>query len=122
MVDRSFAERLQFEGARSLLSRLSPFTKRVLPERTRLVDGLALEPQLQLMLALRPFTGGKPWHTVSVKRARAQMSQEVRLSRGPKLAVGPVRTFEIPGPTGPLRVRHYAPTELGVRPLLVFFH
>lgn len=122
MVDRSFVERLGFEGARSLLSRLSPYTQRVLPERTRLVDGLALSPEIQLMLAMRPFTGGKAWHAVSIHFARAQMRSEARLSAGPKLQVGPVRTFEIPGASGPMRVRHYIPNELGQRPLLVFFH
>ena len=122
MAERSFAERLQFEGARSLLSRLSPYSKRVLPERTRLVDGLALSPEVQLMLAMRPFTGGKPWHAVSIQFARKQMQAESRLSSGEKIQVGPVRTFEIQGATGPMRVRHYVPNEPGKRPLLVFFH
>ncbi|MFT3924924.1 MAG: alpha/beta hydrolase [Myxococcales bacterium] len=122
MAERTLAERLQFEGARGLLSRLSPYSQRVLPAHTRLVDGLALSPDLQLMLALRPVTGGKAWHEVSVKHARAMMRRESRLSAGPKLQVGPVRTFEIPGAAGPMRVRHYVSSELGVRPLLVFFH
>ena len=122
MAERSFAERLQFEAARKLLSGLSAYSVRLLPERTRLVDGLALHPEVQLMLAMRPLTGGRQWHQVSVKFARAQMRAEARLSAGPKLSVGPVRTFEIPGPTGPLRVRHYGAGEPGVRPLLVFFH
>jgi acetyl esterase len=122
MANRSLAERLQFGGARALLSRLSPYSVRLLPERTRLVDGLALSPEIQLMLAMRPLTGGRPWHKVSVKFARAQMRAESRLSAGPKLQVGPVRTFEIPGATAPMRVRHYVPNETGVRPLLEFFH
>ena len=85
MAERSLAERLQLGAARKLLSGLSAYSVRVLHERTRLVDGLVLRPEIQLMLAMRPLTGGRQWNQVSVKFARAQMRAEARLSAGPKL-------------------------------------
>lgn len=122
MSERSKSDRIQSRVIRAILKNFGGYAPRLLPEHTRLVDGLTLAPELQLMLKLRELQGGRSWSELSIPHARAQMAQECRISGGDKLAVGPVRTFEIPGPTGPMRVRHYMPTELGKRPLMVFFH
>ncbi len=122
MSERSLSVRMQQRIARKLLDTLSPLAPKLLSEQGRSRDGLTLSPDLQMMLKLRELQGGKSWSDLSVATARKQMREECRISAGPKLPVGPVRTFEIPGPTGNLRVRHYVSTELGKRPLLVFFH
>lgn len=123
MRNLSLAERLQFDGARTLLGALSPYASKLFPQRAKPVDGLTLHPEAQLMLALRELRGARPWSQLSVARARAQVVSEARLSAGPAVPVGPVRDLEIPGPTGPLKVRHYMPPEpVANPPLLVFFH
>ncbi len=113
---------MQHRVIRKVLKSFAPYAPNVLPEHTRRIDGLTLCPEIQLMLKLRELQGGKPWSQLPIKQARRQMREECQVSAGPKLPVGPVRTFEIAGPAGPMRVRHYMPIEQGVRPLLVFFH
>jgi acetyl esterase len=123
MPSLKFAERLQAGVASSLMrSRLVGLTPKLMPKRATNVDGLTLHPELQLMLALREALGTRSWHEQSVARARAQIEAESRTAAGEPVRVGPVRNFQIPGPTGPIRVRHYAAPLSGSRPLVVFYH
>jgi acetyl esterase len=83
-----------------------------------------LHPEVQLLLFLRKqrvgterAAGGTP------QEARERMRRETLLDSRGGVAVPATREFFIPGPGGPLRVRHYVPDPaLGPHPLLVYFH
>jgi acetyl esterase len=86
------------------------------------VDGQCLDPQLQLLRALRRrrVVHGLVEPTVAIGRARFRA--ETAFFRGPVTAVAAVRDLEAPGPGGPLRMRHYAPHATSPRPLTVYLH
>lgn len=86
------------------------------------VDGQTLDPHVQLVRALRRRRGRPGLCEPDPERARAIFHRESVLFRGPVTPVGRVRDFDIPGPGGPLRVRHYAPDAREPRPLTVYLH
>jgi acetyl esterase len=87
------------------------------------VEGQTLHPELQLLLHMRERRGVTPHAQLSPARARAYVRAESRAVAGRPTPVGAVRELEVPGATGPLRARHYAPGETGgPHPLLVFLH
>ena len=85
------------------------------------IDGNTLDATLQLMLAAqrRTRTGGLS-AVDGPEAARALMSSSHAVMAG-RIAV-PTTDITIPGPAGPLRVRHYRPQVQVAAPLLVFFH
>ncbi|MBS2032178.1 MAG: alpha/beta hydrolase [Deltaproteobacteria bacterium] len=82
------------------------------------IDGQELEPDLQLVLAVRKLLGSPALSAQSPPEARGRYARDMRLHRGPPIDVGPVRELVVEG----LRARHYAPLEPGLRPLLLYFH
>ncbi|MCL2779368.1 MAG: alpha/beta hydrolase [Polyangiaceae bacterium] len=119
----SILERLERAGAQSVL-RLPETAKILLSGRPRVVvDGLVLDPDMQLLLALRSLvrsdslSGG-----LAPAAARAQLHREALVHRGNPTRVGHVHERLVDGAAGPLEARHYVPDEQGQRPLLVFFH
>lgn len=89
------------------------------------IDGQVLDPQLQLIRAIRRRQSPYGYCEPDVARARKRLLQEAIAFRGPVTQVGPVRDFTIPGEGAPLRVRHYAPqgaSNGAPRPLLVYLH
>jgi acetyl esterase len=88
------------------------------------IDGLRLEPEAQLLLALRDKLGAPRWdESMSVKRGREVTRAEALVAAGVRpVPVGGVRDLQVAGAEGPLPARHYAPAEPGPRPLLVYFH
>ena len=101
---------------------LSAETKRRLLKPVR-VDGLTLDPEIQLLLFLRKLRGGGTLRAETPKIARARMRREILGIPGETIALGAVRDFTIPGPNGPMPVRHYAPDARGdSHPLIVYFH
>jgi acetyl esterase len=85
-------------------------------------DGLTLDPHVQLVRALRRRRNRGGLCEPTPEQARARFRRESVLFRGPVTPVARVRDFEIPGPAGPLRVRHYAPDAPEPRPLTVYLH
>ncbi|AKJ26901.1 alpha/beta hydrolase [Caldimonas brevitalea] len=89
------------------------------------VDGQALNPQVQLMLKLRTLGGKKPWSELSVDKARRQFEGE-----GNMLAPRPSQPvsssdLQLDTATGPMRVRRYRPATLSgsaPAPTLVYYH
>jgi acetyl esterase len=73
------------------------------------VDGLTLDPGLQLVRALRrrhPLPGlVEP----TIEAGRRRYRREMRALSGPPVPVGAVRDLTVAGAAGPLRARHYAP-------------
>jgi acetyl esterase len=91
------------------------------------IDGHALAPELQLLLAANEKRGQMALSTPA--ELRKQQSDGARLIYGRPTRVGAVRDLAIDGAAGKLRARHYAPgrSHDGTRgvvgaPLLVFFH
>jgi acetyl esterase len=106
-----------------LLVRLPPAVQvRLSGEPPVTADGLTLDPHAQLIRALRRRRN--PYHLCEpdLQRGRARYHREGVLFRGTVTPVGSVRDFTLPGPSGPLRVRHYAPAAGGPQPLTVYLH
>jgi acetyl esterase len=105
-----------------LLPRLPDTVKRLLCGRPVTIDGNTLDVTLQFMLAAQRSAGVDGLVASSdVAVARSQLRKLASMIDA-KIAVD-VRDASIPGPAGPLAVRHYAPIEgVGSAPLLVFFH
>ena len=118
----SLADRLERAIAR-LLVRLPPRMQvRLSGEPPVIVDGQTLDPHVQLVRALRRRRGRGGMCEPTPEKARAIFHRESVLFRGPVTPVGRVRDFDIPGPGGALRVRHYAPYAGEPRPLTVYLH
>ncbi len=119
---RSALLRAELAVARALFRLPAPVQFALSGRRPVVVDGQALLPETQLLLRLRALRGGKGLKRETPELARAAMRRETAAYPCAPVALRSVRDFEIPGAAGPLRVRHYAPDELGDVPLLVFFH
>jgi acetyl esterase len=119
----AFADHLQFLAVTRLAR---------LPDRARVwlsgkppivVDGQTLDPQLQLLAALRAKRNRRPLAELTPEQGRARLRREILAFRGPLTPVGAAREVEIQGASGPLRARHYAPPDAPKdAPLLVYFH
>jgi acetyl esterase len=86
------------------------------------IDGLQYDPAAQLLRAFRRRRIRFGLVEPSVAIGRKRFRRETQVFRGPVTEVGGVRDFEIRGPAGPLRVRHYAPLTSERAPLTVFLH
>jgi acetyl esterase len=87
------------------------------------MDGQTLDPHVQLVLAMRKKRGVRGLVEPTPAEGRARFRHECLVFGSPKTKVGAVRDFEIPGPAGPLRVRHYSPADTdGPHPLTVYLH
>jgi len=86
------------------------------------IDGQTLDPHVQWVLSMRKRRGHKGLVEPTPQIGRARFRRECRMFGRPVTRVGAVRDFEIPGPAGPLRVRHYAPEADGPQPLTVYLH
>ncbi|HKU39765.1 MAG TPA: alpha/beta hydrolase [Polyangiales bacterium] len=88
------------------------------------LDGVALDPNMQLMLALtREHGKQRSLSAESVAKARSLVRANALRFAGRAPCVGEVRELEFDGPAGVLRARHYVPAGNGApQPLVVFFH
>jgi acetyl esterase len=116
-------QRLESRLARGV-SLLSPRFQVLLSGRRPVqVDGLTLEPELQLILAALGRYGRPPYHAQTLASARAQMRRGAIVGGGPPPPVGSVRSLPVAGAVGTLAARHYCPDEPGgPHPLIVFYH
>ena len=74
-----------------------------------IVDGQQLDPQLQLLRAIRRRHGIPGLVEPTVAAGRARYRRETVVFRGPMTKVAAVRELAIEGRGGLLRVRHYVP-------------
>lgn len=87
------------------------------------IDGLTLDPQMQLLIALRDRVQGGSMAAASIAEARAKFTADLIDASGPPLVGVHSRDIEIPGPAGAIRARHYRSDERGGQPpLLVYAH
>ena len=86
------------------------------------IDGDVLD--LDVHLTLRNAERLRPDRSGDHLQRRAETRRSSRLAGGRPVEVGAVREMTIPGPTGPLRARHYLPAGdvPGTKPLIVFVH
>ena len=120
---RPMRERFEFRAARAL-SALPPRAQLRLSGKPHVhVDGLRLDPEIQLSLAMLERQGAEGLDKLSVPEARKVVQSSARLYGGPPIEVASVRDIQIDGAAGPLRARHYVPDEPGgPHPLLVYYH
>ncbi len=117
-------ERIEYRAARAI-SYLPPKWKIRLSGKPQVrLDGLELDPEIQLTLALLEKRGDPELETLPPVQGRAQTRRQAEVFAGIEIEVGSVRDITVPGPAGPLPARHYAPAEAapGPHPLLVFLH
>ncbi|NUQ20439.1 MAG: alpha/beta hydrolase [Gemmatimonadaceae bacterium] len=121
---RALGERLQLGVVRGL-ARLPEKVQVLLSgQRTVIIDGQRLDPQLQLVRSLRQWRGLVPLAMpgVDIAAARRRFRREATAFAGPKTPVRATRDFAIAGLAGSLAVRHYAPAAADPQPVLVFLH
>jgi acetyl esterase len=85
------------------------------------VDGLELEPDMQLLLALQKLRGERRLDTMTPAAARVELKRGAESFAGTLLPVARVESITLPGPAGPLAGRVYVP-EGDVRGLVVYYH
>jgi acetyl esterase len=104
-----------------LIPRLPAPLLRLLSGRPIERDGLRLDPQMQVALRLERLAGA--WRPVPVAKARARRRRDARIFGGPRIELERVEEVELPGPSGRIRSRLFAPPDGGTAmPLLVYFH
>ncbi|HEU4556847.1 MAG TPA: alpha/beta hydrolase [Longimicrobium sp.] len=116
------AEQLQRIIARALSGLPGPLLVRLSGRPPVVIDGQTLDPHVQLVLAMRKKRGVPGLVEPNPQVGRARFRRECLAMGRPSTEVGNVRDLEIPGPAGPLRVRHYAPDAQGPQPLTVYLH
>jgi acetyl esterase/lipase len=116
-------ERLEYRVARAM-SALPPKTQVKLSRKPAVkVDGLTLDPEVQLSLAMMERQGLVALETLPVDQVREITRAQALLYGGPGVEVGSVRDLTIDGAEGPLRARHYTPSDAGgPHPLLIYYH
>ena len=121
---RALGDRVQLVMVRGLARLPEPLQVLLSGTRAVVVEGLRLDPQLQLVRSLRQWKGLIRMTTpgLDIPRARRRFTREAVAFAGPRTPVRATRDFTIPGPAGPLSVRHYAPAAADSQPLLVFLH
>ncbi|HEV3050870.1 MAG TPA: alpha/beta hydrolase [Longimicrobium sp.] len=116
------SERIQSLAARLLARLPGHVSVRLSGEPPIVVDGLTLDPHVQNVRAQRRRHNPHHLCEPTLEQGRARYRRDALVYRGPATQVGAVRDFTLPGPGGPLRVRHYAPAAAGPRPLTVYLH
>jgi acetyl esterase/lipase len=114
--------RIRLEGTiAAALGRLPPPVIRLLAGRPVRVDGLELEPQVQLALRLLALSGHRDLSTMTPAEARAELSRSAAVFAGSAVPVARVDEVVIPGPNGNIPARLYVPGNRE-RGLLVYYH
>jgi acetyl esterase len=116
-------DRVERAAARAM-ARLSPRVVRRLAGKPIVVDGLTLDPQIQLILKALEASGPSNWATLGEVKARAEVKRVALVNASPHPTVARVTDLQIPGPEGAMAARRYDPRTAtsGPQPALVFFH
>ncbi|MCI0689049.1 MAG: alpha/beta hydrolase [Sporichthyaceae bacterium] len=118
------ADRAQVRVVRALLKLPPRWQIRLSGKPVVQVDGLTLDPQLQLLLAVRARRHLTPLPQLTPTAARRQVRLDAAAASGPPIAVGSVTDRTVDGAAGPLPARHYRPSGIAPdpQPLLIYFH
>jgi acetyl esterase len=112
--------KLRFRLARRLAGLPPRWQVRLSGGRPIVRDGLTLDPQMQMLLALRNRVVTVPLTELAPADARERVRRESAATAGPRIPVGAVTDITVDGAEGPLPARHYSPGEEA--PLLVYLH
>jgi acetyl esterase len=115
--------RALLELARGLLGLPAPLKRLLSGGRPIRRDGLTLDAEIQLLLALLGRLGHRSFDQMSPAEARAEVESLAQGFSGGAPPLARVEDRSIPGPAGALSVRHYVPD--GARhpgPLVVYYH
>jgi acetyl esterase len=115
-------QRFEFRAARLLFSLPAALQVRLSGRPLVVVDGCALHPQMQLLLALRDRWRGAALAELTPDGCRRDFRNDTATIAGRPIPVGAVSDLTIDGGHGPIAARHYAPHGDGQRPLLVYYH
>lgn len=110
-------------GIGRALAALPEPLQRVLGGRPIVIDGQALDPEVQLLLRLASLEEEPPLATLSIAAVRENLERQAAAFEGAKIQGTRVESLEIPGPDAPIGARLYTPeaAEPPV-PLLVYLH
>jgi acetyl esterase len=87
------------------------------------IDGLSLDADVQLMMALLDRIGHRGLETMTPEEARADIRRSAELAAAIRTPVARVEPLEVPGASAPMAARLYVPAGDGaVRPLVVYLH
>ncbi|GAB3661686.1 alpha/beta hydrolase [Nocardioides korecus] len=103
---------------------LPPRVQRRLRGRPRVIDGLTLAPELQLMLSLQKVAKLPDMATLGLGDARDAYVRSTRMLGG-RQPIGAVRDLEVDGATGPIKARLYTPEaclRMTAAPTMLFLH
>ena len=116
------SDRLQGDAVRTL-TRLPGPLQRALAGGGKVVrDGLELDHECQLVIALAARSGRPSLEELPVAQARAETVNRALATRGPMEPVARREELELPGPAGTLAARLYGPPRDERAGLLVYFH
>ena len=105
------------------LTRLPGRAQRALAGGGKVVrDGLELDHECQLVIALAKRAGRPPLEDLPVDRARAETVARALATRGRMEPVARRENLEVPGAAGPMAARLYGPPRAERAGLLVYFH
>jgi acetyl esterase/lipase len=82
----------------------------------------SLHPQIVKAIEAMKKAGLRPIESMTPAEARAQMEATAMSRKAVPLPVARVEEREIPGPTGPIRLRLYWPNASGVLPAIAYYH
>ncbi len=116
-------DRVRLRIARSLGLLPPPWQVRLSGQPAVRVDGLTLDPNLQLLLALERRQASVAFSAMTVAQVREWARRQAAAATGRPIRVGAVTGRTVDGAAGPLPARHYAPPDPGgPHPLLVYLH
>ena len=81
-----------------------------------------VDPEIAQVLREGAEAGLAPVSSLPIEAARAQVEERNRLLNQDPPKLAEVTDLAMPGPAGPIRLRHYRPAETASLPLVVYFH
>jgi acetyl esterase len=117
--------RARIEGGIAIaLGRLPAVVQRLLAGgRPVRIDGLELDPSVQLALVLLRLSGHRGLDTMSPAAARAELNRNALAFAGALSPIARTETLRVAGAEGPLDARLYVPADDGRRrALVVYYH
>src|SRR6266511_1535687 len=104
-------DRVRLRIARSLGLLPPPWQVRLSGQPAVRVDGLTLDPNLQLLLALERRQASVAFSAMTVAQVREWARRQAAAATGRPIRVGAVTGRTVDGAAGPLPARHYAPPD-----------
>jgi acetyl esterase len=107
----------------AVLGSLPPPLQRLLAGRRVRIDGLELDPSVQLILRLARLSGHRSVDTMTPAEARDEIRRNAAACAGALTPVARIEATAVPGPAGAIPARLYVPAEdARGRGLLIYYH